>query len=445
MNKKVFYRFGVLCLILFLLGCNEDHLKEETTIPEVSITVVREKNEYAPCSLLLDPDYCRQLEEKLSIRLQIIEVSYTEPFREDVEITFTGGLVTSNCLWMIPKSSGYQLEKMNKSVGMKEPQYGRLGTIQYSYVFSDPYTNLDNPVLVANLDILDAAGVTSVDYSPEAFYQVLTGISSSCEVPLTVYGRPSEEGFEVLLGLYGLAPTGGREFNLVKDSFQFDKISEQAEDYLTYIRKLYEESLIPEDCIILNEYAARKLFLARRTAFAMFPGYANAEDVIRLAEQSGIRAAVIPVPVPEGKLDSGVYNRPIGLISFNYPCADQLVSGYEELEKACLEIGKDPSSPDIPKVHLFAEGADDSYVDPLKNLIPEVGTLYNKHLMDQLVISPYYTKFLTGALPIDSFPEMRAKWLNTYVQVSDNPDPELSGNSLLQIMNGWYYKSLRDK
>ena len=137
MKKRILFCFILLCLTVFLFGCHGNYLKEGSQLPEVSITVVRDKNEYAPCSLLLDPDYCRQLEEKLSIRLQIQEVSYTGPFREDVEITFTGGLVTSNCLWMIPKSSGYQLEKMNKSVGMKEPQYGRLGTIQYSYVFSD--------------------------------------------------------------------------------------------------------------------------------------------------------------------------------------------------------------------------------------------------------------------------------------------------------------------
>ena len=445
MNKKVFCRFAVLCLVLVLLGCNGNHPKEESALPEVSITVVREKNAYAPSSLLLDPDYCRQLEEKLSIRLQIQEVSYTEPFREDVEITFTGGLVTSNCLWMIPKISGYQLEKMNKSVGMKDPQYGRLGTIQYSYVFSDPYAVLDNPVLVANMDILETAGFTSVGYTPEDFYQALSGISSSCEVPLTVYGSPCEEGFAVLLGLYGLAPTGGHEFNLIRDSFQFDKVSDQAEDYLTYIRKLYVEGLIPEDCIILNEYAARKLFLARKTAFAMFPGYANAEDVIRLAQNAGIHAAVIPIPVPEGKLDSEVYNRPIGLVSFNYPYTDQLVSVYEELERNCLELEKNSFHSDLPEMRFFEKEEDESYMDPLRNLIPEVGTLYNKHLMDQMVVFPYYTKILTGALPVDSFREMKAKWLNTYAQISDNPDTELSGSSLLQIMNGWYYKSLRDK
>ncbi|MBQ6479549.1 MAG: hypothetical protein IJI45_00395 [Anaerolineaceae bacterium] len=435
----------LFCLILLIPGCTGNQKKENDTLPEVAITVIRGKEDYTPGSLLLDSGFCTELEEKLGIKMQISVVSYTEPFREDVEVTFTGGLITPNCLWMVPMSSGYQLEKLNKSAGMKEPQYGRLGTTQYSYVFSDPDSDKNDPILIANLEFLEAAGVSLTDYTPEGLYHLLLALSQYCDTPLSVYGAPSEEGFSVLLNLFGLAPTGGREFYLDRDSFQFDKVSDKAREYLTYVRKLYLEKLIPEDCMIMNEYAARKQFLSRRTGLSAFPSTSNAADTIALAEKAGIRAAVIPIPSSSGKLASAVYNHPIGLISFNYPYVQQLLSVYEELEKACSEQIVSVRESMLPEETLFVGRDTESYSDLLRNLIPEIGTLYNKHLMDQMIITPYYTKVLTGAVSIDSFDEMRSRWFNDYVQINDSPNAELSGRSLLQIMTGWYYKYLRDK
>lgn len=443
MKKKLL--IILLCILLIPAGCRQKETVKESDRQEVSVTVVRTKDEYDPYRLLSDPVFRSGLEEKLGIRLNVSEVSYTEPFKEDVEIAFTGGLITPDSFWMVPMSSGYQIGRIYGTYNMQEPQYGRLGSMYYSFVFSDPKASGSAPVLVANLELLEKAGVSSSDFSPEAFHDLLKILAERCEIPLTVYGTPSEKGFAVVLNLFSLAPTDGHEFTMEGSSIEFDKVSDSARTYLGYIRELYLEKLIPPDCVIMNEYAARKLFLSGKTALAMFPNASDALDAIGLAEKSGIRAAAVPIPAPKGKLDSAVYSRPIGLISFDCSYRAELLAVYQELEQAVLDRSAGDPAEDLPKASLFTAVEGMTYQDPITDLIPEIGTLYNKHLLDLTVIAPYYTKILTGALPASAFDEMRARWYNEYSQIGDTPNAELSGWNILVIMNGWRYRALREQ
>ena len=434
----------IICLLaclLLLSGCTGRNPTGEETLPRIPITVVCGKEPYAAEQVIRDPDFLAALEAELGIRIQLETVYDLEPFEEDVEISFTGGLITGNCLWMIPLSSGYKMAKLEETASSPQSPYGRLGASTYGYVFTQPGGTGSEPVLLANLDILESAGVDSVPYTPEGMRTLLQALGESCEVPLAVYGTPSEKGFAPLLGLFGIAPAGGREFNLENGEITFDKIGENARDYLTYANGLYEEKLIPEDCVILNEYAARNLFLDGKAALAVFPNAAAGQDALALAGERGFRAGAVGLPVSEGKLETGVYNRSVGLISFATPYAREILAVYTAVEAAIAERAAE-EIPALSEVSLFY-GRVPVYTDPLEPLIPEVSTLYKKHLLDWTVVCPYYAQILTGARIPEGFDDMKDSWLNPYVQLGEAP-AELSGASLMQIINGWYYKSQKD-
>jgi len=433
---------GLLALILLLTACAAPP-EEVRERPQIQITVVRGKYPYAPAELLMDDPFRAELEDLLDVTILLEEVWDIGALDESVDITFTGGLMTNDCYWMVSMTSGYQLEKMEPVTGILEPQYGRLGSATYSYVFSDPYAVGTEPVLVADMALLREVGADRIPYTEEGVYDLLVALSEGSEVPLAVYGSPAGEGFGCLLGLYGLAPTGGREFYLESGEICFDKISDRAEQYLRFVSRLYSEGLIDDDCVSLNEYACRNLFLSGKAAMAMFPNGAFAAEAVAMAREKGIEAVAVTVPVAEGRLRTDTYNRPIGLISYGYPYARELRQIYEALQERVM--GLEPSEDALRSHGLFTGTGAVVSADPVEKLLPEIGVLYKKQLMDRTVIGPYYARLLTGSLPLESgFREMRQDWLNPYAQIGE-ADPQLSGANMMQIINGWYYKDQKKK
>lgn len=438
----------IMCCLLALVltaltACAAPDSKESGQVPLVQITVVCGKQPYAASELIQDETFRSGLEKDLGIRIAVEVARDIGPFDDAAEISFTGGLITDNCLWMIPMGSGYQLEKLNDMTGVLEPQFGRIGSTTYGYVFSDPHNAGTEPVLVADLNIIRETGIDRVPYTREGFHELLVALSAWCEVPLAVYGNPSGEGFGVLLGIFGLAPSGGREYVLEDGEIRFDKISDQAEAYLCYAAQLYTQGLISPDCVSMNEYACRNLFLSGKSALAMFPNMAAAQDTVALAREQGMDAVVVTIPAPEGKLETGIYNRPIGLISYDYPYSRELQEVYEALHSGILKMEQSDENL-LPQYRMFIAETTQAPSDPVEELLPEILILYQKHLMDQTVIQPYYARLLTGSLPVEFFPEMKDEWLNPYAQVGE-ATPELSGANLMQIINGWYYKDQKDK
>ena len=434
---------GLLALLLLLTACAAPP-EEAQERPQITITVVRGKHPYAPAELLLDDGFRKYLEDRLDVTIVLEELWDIGTFDESVDITFSGGLITDDCYWMISMASGFQLERLDPDLELLEPQFGRLGASIYSYVFSDPGTPGTEPVLVADLGRIQEAGLMRVPYTEEGVYGMLVTLAEYSEVPLAVYGDPAGEGFGCLLGLYGLAPSGGREYYLEDGEICFDKISDRAEQYLRFAGQLYSEGLIGADCVSMNEYACRKLFLSGKAAMAMFPNEASAADVVAAAREQGIDAVAVTLPAPEGSLQTDTYDRPIGLVSYDYPYSRELLQIYQALQTAILEGDWTEEEP-LSRIRLFVSSGMEAGYDPVEHLLPELSTFYEKHLLDRTVVAPYYARLLTGSLPMESgFPELRDKWLNPYAQIGEAAAP-LSGDNLLRIINGWYYKDQKEK
>ena len=433
---------GLLALLLLLTACAPvpEVLSER---PEITITVVRGRYPYAPAELLLDDGFRASLEERFGVTIVLQEIWDIGDLDESVDISFTGGLITNDCYWMISMASGFQLDRMAPELEILEPQFGRLGSSTYSYVFSDPSAPGTEPVLVADMERIREAGISRVPYTEEGVYDLLVTLSESTEVPLAVYGSPAGEGFACLLGLFGLAPTGGREYYLEDGEIRFDKISDRAEQYLRFAGRLYSEGLIGADCVNLNEYACRNLFLSGKAAMAVFPNEGAAADVIVSAREKGIDAVAVTVPAAVGSLQTDTYDRPIGLISYNYPHSRELLQIYGALQTRIMEGGLEEQDP-LSRVRLFVSQSPGRSHDPVEKLIPELSTFYEKRLLDSTVIGPYYARLLTGSLPLESgFVELRQEWLKPYAQIGEAVAP-LSGDNLMRIINGWYYKDQRD-
>lgn len=433
---------GLLALLLLLTACaaQPEELRDR---PQIRITLLRGKGSCAPAELLMDGAFRQELEERLEVSIVLEEVWDSGSVEESEDIAFTGGLITGDCYRMVPMASGYQLERLEDLSGIPEPQYGRLGSAVYSYVFSVPDAPGEGPVLVADLGCLKEAGVDRVPFTEEGFHSLLVTLSSCREVPLAVYGNPAGEGFGCLLSLFGLSPTGGREFYLMNGEICFDKISDQAERYLRYGNRLYSEGLICADCLSLNEYACRNLFLSGKAAMAMFPNGTSAEAAVTVAREQGIEAVAVELPVPAEMLCADTYDRPIGLISYDYPHAGLLLQIYGALQERLRTV--EPAGLQLQTHALFTASALPTPEDPLAELLPEIGLLYKKNLLDRAVIEPYYARLITGALPMESgFPELQQEWLNVYAQQGEAP-AELSGANVMQIINGWYYKDQKGR
>ena len=434
---------GLLALLLLLTACAPVP-EESPRRPEITVTVVRGNHPYGPEELLLDDGFRSALEDRLDVTIVLEEVWDISLFDESVDISFTGGLITNDCYWMIAMASGFQLEKLSSDVELLEPQFGRMGSSTYGYVFSEPGQQGTEPVLVADMGKLRDAGLGQIPYTEEGVYSLLLTLSEACEVPLAVYGSPAGGGFGCLLGLYGLAPTGGREYYLEDGEIRFDKISDQAEQYLRFVSRLYSEGLIASDCVSMNEYACRNLFLSGKTALAMFPNGSCAADVVAEARGRGIDAVAVDIPAPEGSLRTDTYARPIGLISYDHPYTRELLQIYGAIQAELLKEER-PEEELLCRASLFAPSAAGACYDPVEELMPELSTFYEKRLLDAAVIEPYYARLLTGSLPPEmGFGELQQKWLNPYAQIGEAARP-LSGDNVMRIINGWYYKDQKEK
>ena len=176
---------------------------------------------------------------------------------------------------------------------------------------------------------------------------------------------------------------------------------------------------------------------------AMFPNDASAAEAVAAARERGIDAAAVLLPVREGALQTDTYDRPIGLISYDYPHAGKLLEIYDALQEELLKRGLPEEDP-LSRVRLFTARGTASRDDPVERLLPELSTFYEKHLLDSAVIEPYYARLLTGSIPMDSgFRELRDEWLKPYAQIGEAAAP-LSGDNLMRIINGWYYKEQKN-
>ena len=439
MKRAIFF---LIPFLLMLAGCipfNEQNIASKKVLPEVVITLAME-GDHPITDLLRDDAYRQALGDANGIHITLQELSKINDLKENADVSFNDALITDYTIWLVPLSDDGLIRQLADSLNMAEPQYGRNGGRQYGYVFSDSKRTPESPQLVVNREMLSSAQLRRVEYSPDGFYVMLETLSEQVRTPLAVYGCPAEEGFGALLGLFGLTPLGGHEFYLKDNAIQFDKLGSRAEEYLSYVRTLYSQKLIPSDCLSLNAYSCRIMFANKRCAMAMVPDEEAATALIQYAEEYGIDAAVVKLPVAEGLLETDVYGRTIGMIAKRTDYANELSAVFEQLQSDA-EKSSNQSNAEAKVERLFYARSISTVNDPIIDVLSDMRLLYEKHLMDVEIIKPYYSQLAVGVLEPHHFETMYMDWFNEYDINRDSIDNNLSGRRLLQVFYGWSGRS----
>lgn len=431
--KKVLLVLFALSLII-CVSC-----RKEETIPNnmrrIAITVAIE-NDREFADLLKDDGYVDGLGQDFGIVLEIQETKNINDLKENADISFSDALITDYNNWLVPLCEGGYLQQF-RDVKMSEPQFGKNGGRQYGFVFEEGRRTVVEPMLVVNMDMMNELGLKDEDFSPECFLSMLERLQDKVSVPLAVYGSPSESGFGVLLGLFGLTVTGGHEFYIDGDALHFDKIEDNAQQYIKYVHNLYETGLIPADCLSLNEYSCRIIFANKRCAMTMASSLENALDLVQYAKEKGVDASIVRLPVSDGLLEMNVFNRTIGMISKNNPNADLITAIFERIQNDINTNIVKYDEKEIDSFCLFKDQNTDRIEDLLEENFQDFHRFYEKHLMDDETIRPYYCQMMVGNIGLESFSDMKAEWMNSFDINVETVENNLSGRGLLQIFYAW--------
>lgn len=436
----------IRCLAYVLMACmsllssckRADSVQGIAERPTIVFTIATQE-ESQTVNLLRSDSYRRGLEETYGISVELVEIRNMKDMKDmkdHAEITFEGAMITDYVNWMIPFSDDSKILQLTGRYPMAEPQFGRTGGKQMAFVFNEGRALSRTPRLVVNRDLLERAGVSPISYDPQSVLDLLSGLSEQTAIPLAVYGCPAESGFAVLLGLFGLAPLGGYEYYLSDNSMHMDKIEANALEYLAYIRQLYDKGYIPKNFLSLNEYSCRILFLQGKSAMTIATDDASAMELVNSAANSGMHATIEALPVAAGLLDTGVFNRTIGMIAKNSSHADLILQVFLQLQRDVAMLPP-PHTPIDVSTALFLGNPSEVVEDRVTNTFLDYRKLFEKYLMDKEIIKPYYSQMAVGNLELSAFETMKAEWINDFDINVDSADNNLSGRGILQIMYGW--------
>lgn len=329
---------------------------------------------------------------------------------------------------MLHELRGTDLESEVFRNYISEQIAGRYNGRQYGIILPDLKNESQGVFLFAFRDLIEKAVTGPIEYSPDSFRDLLHNLQNEGVIPIAVNGSPAGDGFLPVLGLFGLAGKGDGEFFFDNNEVQFSKTTDKARDYLIYTHRLYEDGLIPDDFLNINQYSALDIFLRRKCAMTVLYTPACILEMQKMKELFGDNIVLIPVPGPAGKSDPNYYKR----ITALYPIGSVEI----ELKNRFLEVFSREAAelithviPAFPSFDLFKEWEETELEeDPLTLLRYNISKLLDKTELDNAVISPYYAKIVTGEIPINSFDSMRSKWLS-------------SGGEKLLTMFSVYYRN----
>ena len=429
--------FSAVIFILSMFSCSHaDDFQEHDDRPKIVFTIAMEQ-ESVVVDLLRNDAYRKALEDAKGVAIELNEIRNMKDLKENADIAFEGAMITDYVNWLVPFSDDARIMQLTGQFEMIEPQFGRTGGKQYGFVFDEGGESSITPRLVVNRGMLDSAGIGRIRYDEESVEALLAKLSEQTATPLAVYGCPAESGFAVLLGLFGLSPLEGNEYYIDDGAMHMDKVEDDAREYLAFVRLLHKKAYIPEHFLSLNEYSCRILFLQGRCAMTMVPDDRSAMDLVNSAKENGMHVAVEELPVPEGLLDTGVFNRTIGMVARYCQHPDLILSVFKQLQEDSRTHVK--QNPSFPMSSTLFDGKQQGrhLQDIVSKSFLDYRRFYEKHLMDIEIIKPYYCQIAVGNMELDAFETMKSEWINDFDINVESADNNLSGKGLLQVLYAW--------
>ena len=428
--RKITALLTTLCLVAGLTACGRPAEAKTEQLPVLTVHITMDLERTATFRTLRDPAFSRQVEEGLGLRLDVRTLPADMDYNEVALLDISGILLTDDPAWVVP------LAESRKIVSMGAPEqggYGLYNNSAYGYVLEDPSCAPRTPVILANLEALRALGISRSEFSPENFHEILTRLKQRYRVPLAVSGMPTDAGFAPLLALFGLAPSGGREMYVEGGSVIYDKLSEDAESYLEYVRCLYAEGLIPEDALELTEYSCAKMVAQNAAAMAVFTDETSISRAIAYAEENDRELVTISLPVPDEELQTGIYSRVVGYVGKNAVTREEALAFFELLQEAVLTA--EPSSREaltdrLGQYKLFSGAArGPARQDPREVSPMYVYWLYQKENLDTAYLDAAYCKILFGEAELGELAEAAQAWQGE--------------SNLLGLIGGRYWAHIR--
>lgn len=155
---------------------------------------------------------------------------------------------------------------------MNDCSAGTYNGSQYGFCQSDSINySTQSGLWYVNVDILTELGYDHTPATFEEFMEFLYKAKDAGYMPLGIYGDPARsynggDTFAMLQGLYGLG--GGEYIADAEGNVSYKYVSEQGKAYLEFVKKLYDDGLIPADFASQNEEGMAELLLGKKAASA---------------------------------------------------------------------------------------------------------------------------------------------------------------------------------
>lgn len=415
MRLRTFRILGLLFILVVAISCTrgpdvpDKSIIDETQ--ELKILIVAGTTEHYPLVQLLTDEKIRaDLGARLGRELQVRRITGSPEAHFLGTDTFWDLLLVDDPLYMAVLAEGGRLKLLPTSERW-EGYFGRYRGKQYAQVFESETIGALEPIVLVLPQLLQEAGITEVDYTPEGVEALLQELDPYVSTPMMVYGIPTKGGFSLLQGLFRVAPEGGREFFLDGETVVYDKVSERGRSYLAYLNKLYSAGLLPTDFLNFTQYSAVDVVATGRTAIAVF----NDPGVVRMAmkgaQANGIEVARIPLPVEKELLEERITRVLLAMVSQKTtdPAVFELLSLMKEMENSAGRVNEEL---DIPLYPLFiTTGPAETIYDPVEQVRYNTWLHQEKRQADTTLIEPYYSRIAIGDLGISAFSEMVAQWI----------------------------------
>ena len=422
----------VVCLVAALAGCGSEPVAQGDQTFALTVYITMDMEKTSTFRVLRDPAFARRVEETLGMQLEVRALPADMDYNEVALLDVSGILLTQDPAWVVPLAESRKILSLGDT-GQDEA-YGLYNSSAYGYVLEDPSCSPQTPVILANLEALRSLGISRAEFTPENFHEILTELKRYYRVPLAVSGMPTDAGFAPLLSLFGLAPSGGREMYVEEGRVVYDKLSEDAKDYLAYISLLYAEGLIPVDALELTEYSCAKMIAQNAAAMAVFTDETCISRAIAYAGENDRELVTISIPVPEAELQTGIYSRVVGYVGRDAVSREEALDFLELLQEAVLAV--EPSSgaaltDRLGQYRLFSGAArEPARQDPREVSPMYVYWLYQKENLDAVYLDVAYCKILFGEADPEALTEAARGWQED--------------SNLLGLIDGRYWAYIRD-
>lgn len=436
MKKKLFF-IAVLLMLLTLSACGKEAgVEAPEALPVLRVNIEPEAAKDSVIQrLITDEALLSRLETELQADIQLDVWETPIDTNRISSVSFSGVLLVNDPICIRSLAETLHLRELPDVPEMTDAQMGRYKGRQYGYVLGKRSGAEDFPVLAVRKDLVEKYELREMNFTPASVRSLLEQLSADVRFPLAVYGRPLDEGFALLLNLFEMSPSDGWEFYRDGSQLVYDKLSDNSEAYLRYIRELYESELFPSTCMSLSKYSAIEMLAYGQSAIALFPGEEYAEQAITLGEKNGYEIIRAKLPVDKELLQQDSYRRLVGLISRDCEDTGPAMRFFEKLEE--LKAGEEPSGTAQQQEYpLFRDKVFfRRKFDLAGSVLPDTRMLSNKKGVDMMYLEPLYCQMFVGTRPPETFDAMRENWLADHSDLNISLTP---GKNLLDLFQQWY-------